>query len=49
MANKVESIPTALGSLRRGLMDEGFTSDQAFWIVQDLIRKGESPVALVQS
>jgi hypothetical protein len=48
MANKVESIPTALGKLRKGLMAEGYTSDQAFWIVQDLIRKGDGPGALVE-
>ncbi|WP_294567558.1 hypothetical protein [uncultured Arthrobacter sp.] len=48
MANKVESIPTALGKLRKGLMDEGYTQDQAFWLVQDLVRKAESPTALVE-
>lgn len=43
MANKVESIPSALGKLRKELVDQGlYTSDQAFWIVQDLIRKGDS-------
>lgn len=47
MANKVESIPTALGKLRKALVDEGYTADQAFWIVQDLIRKGDSVTALV--
>jgi hypothetical protein len=48
MANKVESIPTALGRLRKGLIDEGYTADQAFWIVQDLIRKGDSVTALIE-
>jgi hypothetical protein len=38
MATQVGSIPTVLGTLRKGLIDEGYTSDQAFWIVQDLIR-----------
>lgn len=41
MAKTLESIPTALGKLRKGLIDEGYTSDQAFWIVQDLIRRGD--------
>ena len=48
MANKVESIPPALGKLRKGLVNEGYTEDQAFWIVQDLIRKSDSPTALVE-
>lgn len=48
MANKVESIPSALGQLRTGLIREGYTPDQAFWIVQDLIRKANSPTALVE-
>lgn len=48
MATKVESIPTVLGKLRKGLMDEGYTADQAFWIVQDLIRNGNTPTALVE-
>lgn len=47
MANKVESIPTALGKMRKGLMDEGYTADQAFWLVQDLIRRADAPKALV--
>jgi hypothetical protein len=38
MANKVESIPTELGALRAGLVEQGYTADQAFWLVQDLIR-----------
>ena len=48
MANKVESIPTALGKLRKGLVNEGFTEDQAFWVIQDLIRKSASPTELVE-
>lgn len=48
MANKVESIPATLGKLRKGLIDEGYTADQAFWIVQDLIRKSATPTALVE-
>jgi hypothetical protein len=47
MAKKVESIPRSLGQLRKGLTEAGFTSDQAFWIIQDLIRKGATPTALV--
>lgn len=47
MANKVESIPTALGKVRKGLVDEGFTEDQAFWIVQDLIRRADAAGELV--
>lgn len=47
MANKLESIPTVLGNMRTGLVDQGFTSDQAFWLIQDLIRKGDSPEALL--
>lgn len=46
MANKVETIPAVLGKLRKGLIDQGYTSDQAFWIVQDLIRSAPS-VALI--
>ncbi len=48
MANKVESIPSTLGKLRKDLIGEGYSEDQAFWIVQDLIRKAESPTALVE-
>jgi hypothetical protein len=48
MAKKVESIPTVLGELRKGLIDQGYTTDQAFWIVQDLIRNGNSPTALIE-
>lgn len=44
MANKVESIPSVLGKLRKGLMEEGYTADQAFWIVQDLIRCEQVPL-----
>ena len=47
MANKVEHIPTTLGRMRKGLVDEGFTEDQAFWIVQDLIRRSDAPKELV--
>lgn len=47
MANKVESIPTALGKLRKALVAEGYSEDQAFWIVQDLIRKSDSVTDLV--
>lgn len=43
MATKVESIPTVLGELRKGLIDEGYTTDQAFWLVQDLIRTNNVP------
>jgi len=46
MAKKVESIPTALGKVRKGLMDQGYAEDQAFWIVQDLIRCGHLPALL---
>lgn len=49
MANTLESIPTALGKMRKGLIDEGFTAEQAFQIVLDLIRRGESPTALVEA
>jgi hypothetical protein len=47
MANKLETVATALGKLRKALIAEGYTADQAFWIAQDLIRKGASPTALV--
>lgn len=43
MANKKESIATDLGALRTGLVEEGFTADQAFWIIQDLIRCDHIP------
>lgn len=48
MAKKVESIPTALGEVRKGLIEQGFTSDQAFWLVQDLIRTNNAPAALIE-
>lgn len=44
MANKVESITTTLGKLRKGLIEQGYTQDQAFWIVQDLIRRADTPL-----
>lgn len=46
MPKQLESIPTHLGSLRKGLIDQGFKEDQAFQIVLDLIRRGDSPKAL---
>lgn len=48
MANTLESIPTALGKLRKGLIDEGYTPDQAYQIALDLIRRGDTPTALVE-
>lgn len=47
MANTLESIPTALGKLRKGLIKEGYDPVQAFQIVLDLIRRGDSPSSLV--
>lgn len=41
MTNQLESIPTKLGALRKSLIAEGYTSDQAFQIALDLIRRGE--------
>jgi hypothetical protein len=46
MATNWESIPGALGKVRKGLIDEGFTQDQAFWLVQDLVRRADAPSAL---
>lgn len=40
MAKRVETIPTALGNVRKGLVEQGYTEDQAFWLVQDLVRGG---------
>lgn len=47
MANTLESIPPALGKLRKGMIAEGFTEDQAYQIVLDLIRRGDAPTSLV--
>ena len=49
MANNWESIPAALSKVRQGLIDGGFTSDQAFWLTQDLVRRADAPKALVGS
>ena len=47
MANTLESIPTALGRLRKGLIDKGFSDQEAFQIVIDLIRRGDTPTSLL--
>ena len=46
MSNQLESIPSHLGTLRKKLIEEGYSEDQAFQIVLDLIRRGDSPRAL---
>lgn len=46
VAKNWESIPSALGKMRKGLVAEGFTGDQAFWLVQDLLRRADAPAAL---
>lgn len=48
MANTLETIPDALGELREGLIAKGFKEDQAFQIVLDLIRRGDSPKSLFE-
>jgi hypothetical protein len=47
MANTPEPISVVLGNLRTGLIDQGYTQEQAFQIVLDLIRRGDSPLSLV--
>lgn len=47
MANKVESIASTLGELRKQLVDQGYNEDQAFWLVQDLIRRSDSVFDMV--
>lgn len=39
MPNNTDTIPTRLGTLRKGLVDQGFSEDQAYQIVLDLIRR----------
>jgi len=48
MSNQLESIPKHLGTLRKGLISEGYPEDQAFQIVLDLIRRGDSPKSLFE-
>lgn len=48
MANTLESIPTALSKLRTGLIEGGYTADQAFQITLDLIRRGDTPTSLIE-
>jgi 23S rRNA G2069 N7-methylase RlmK/C1962 C5-methylase RlmI len=42
-AKKVDAMTTMLGTLRKNLTEQGFTADQAFWLVQDLIRTNQVP------
>lgn len=46
MANTLESIPASLGKLRKNLMTEGYTSQEAFQIALDLIRRGSDVPAI---
>jgi hypothetical protein len=48
MPLKLESIPEQLGTLRKGLIAKGFEEKEAFQIVLDLIRRGDSPHALFE-
>lgn len=48
MPTTLESIPEKIGELRKGLMAQGFKDEQAFQIVLDLIRRGDSPRALFE-
>lgn len=47
MSNNTETIPEVLGELRKKLIDKGFKEDQAFQIILDLIRRGDSPQSLL--
>lgn len=48
MLAQTESIAIALGALRTELMEQGYTQDQAFAIVQDLIHRGDPSTGVAQ-
>ena len=48
MPTNLESIPKTLGTLRKKLIEEGYSPEQAFQIVLDLIRRGDSPRSLLE-
>lgn len=47
MAVPLKTLATALGKLKKDLIEEGYNDEQAFTIVIDLVRRGDvSPEVL---
>jgi hypothetical protein len=47
MTTTIENIPKTLGTLLSDLEKEGFEHHEAYQIILDLIRRGDSPQSLL--